>query len=230
MQLNDIAKGVADKDLIGTLSYQPLNLPVPDPALIEFALGLLDVLHRQGHMWYGRIFDVTARHRRPAFGAHQVDLRGVLVIPDIEPEARNARDVGPAHVSLESQQVRVKLLGLGHVFSTFANANAMVMQFEYFDGHCRFSFTDKPGRGVAYGTPDVICLFCLQTGRDSRSFSSRPFCNNSLDRGHTAVRLAMTRLPLLLGLAWLYEQSNAIENFTHTPGRKRTNLFAQLRF
>ena len=106
MQLNDIAKGVADKDLIGILSYQPLNLPVPDPTLIEFAPGLPDVLHCQGHMWYRRIFDIAARHR-PAFSAHQVDLRGVLVIPDIEPEARNARDIGPARVSLESQQVRV---------------------------------------------------------------------------------------------------------------------------
>src|SRR5215831_9512435 len=170
MQLNDIAKGVADKDLIGTLSYQPLNLPVPDPALIELTPGLLDVLHRQGHMWYRRIFDVAARYRRPAFGAHQVDLRGVLVISDIEPEARNARDVGPARVSLESQQVRVKLLGLGHVFGTFANANAMVMQFEYFDGHCRSSFIDEQGRSVAYSTPDVVCLFCLQKGRDSSSF------------------------------------------------------------
>ena len=63
MQLNDIAKGVADKDLIGILSYQPLNLPVPDPTLIEFAPGLLDVLNRQGHMWYRWIFDVAARHR-----------------------------------------------------------------------------------------------------------------------------------------------------------------------
>ena len=44
MQLNDIAKGVADKDLIGTLSYQPLNLPVPDPSLIE----LRDLLADRG--------------------------------------------------------------------------------------------------------------------------------------------------------------------------------------
>src|SRR6516165_4605461 len=158
MQLNDIAKGIADEDLIGTLSYQPLNLPVPDPALIEFAPGLLNVLHRQGHMGYRRIFNVTARHRRSAFGAHEVDLRSVLVIPDIEPEARNARDVGPARVGLQSQQIRVKLLGLGHVFGTFANANAVMMQFEDFDGHGHSSFTDEQGHSVAYGTPDIIYL------------------------------------------------------------------------
>jgi hypothetical protein len=68
-----------------------------------------------------------------------MDLRGVLVVPDIEPEARNTRDIRPAGIGLEPQHIRVKLLGFGDVFGTFANANAMVMEFEYFDGHRHFS-------------------------------------------------------------------------------------------
>src|SRR5947207_8727538 len=100
-----------------------------------------------------------------------MDLCGVLVVPHIHPEARNTRDVRPARIGLEPQHIRVKLLGLGHVVGTFANANAMVMQFEYFDGHGRSSLTDEQSRGVVYDTPDFMYLFCLQTGRDSSSFS-----------------------------------------------------------
>ena len=34
----------------------------------------------------------------------------------------------------------------------------------------------------------------------------------------------------LLGLAWLCKQSNAVENVTHAPGRKRANLVSKLGF
>ena len=70
MQLNDIAKRVADKDLIGVLSHQPLNLPVPDPTLVQLTPGFLNVLNCQRDMGYGRIFDVAPRYGRSTFRAH----------------------------------------------------------------------------------------------------------------------------------------------------------------
>src|SRR2546425_1841793 len=138
MQLNDIAKWVTYKNLIGGLSHQPLNLPVPDTTLVELALGLLNVFDCQGYVRYRGVFDITARHGRPAFCAHEVDLGRVLVVPHKDPKTWNARNSGSPRIAFQPQHVRIKLPGLFHRLSAFANANAMMVEFEYFNGHRRF--------------------------------------------------------------------------------------------
>src|SRR2546426_894857 len=99
-----------------------------------------------------------------------MDLRGVLVVSDIEPEARNAWDVRAARIGLQPQYVRVKFLGLGHVFRIFANTNAMVMQFKHFNGHGSSPCAGEQGGGAAHSAPDVVLLFCLPPDVDSSSF------------------------------------------------------------
>src|SRR5687767_8876906 len=80
VQLNNIAKGVPHEHLIRILTNQALNVPVPDPTLLQFTFGLLNILHGQSDMRNGGIFPDTAGHRGHAFGPHQVDLCCVLRI------------------------------------------------------------------------------------------------------------------------------------------------------
>jgi hypothetical protein len=44
MQFNDVAEGISHKDLIGILSDQSLDPPVPDAALVQLLLGRLNIL------------------------------------------------------------------------------------------------------------------------------------------------------------------------------------------
>jgi hypothetical protein len=112
MQLDDVAEGVSYKDLIGILADQALNPPVPDATLVQFLLGLLDILYSQRHMRNGGIFGVAARHRRSSHCTHQMDLGGMGVVAHVHPKARDPRNIGPSCIHRQSQHLAIKLPGL----------------------------------------------------------------------------------------------------------------------
>src|SRR2546426_104976 len=135
MQLDDIAKGILDKDLVRIVAHQALDAPVPEAAPFQFLTRLLDVFHRQRHVRQGRVFFFAARHRRHASRAHQVDLRRLLALADIHPEAGNSGDVGPARIGLQAQDLGVELTSLLNFLWGGTNTDAMVMQLNDFDRH-----------------------------------------------------------------------------------------------
>src|SRR3954462_7254197 len=64
VKFDDIARRIFDKHLIGIFSDKALDLPEPDPFLLQFALRLFDVFHSQCNVWQRRMFADAAGQRR----------------------------------------------------------------------------------------------------------------------------------------------------------------------
>ena len=62
MQLDDVVERVAHENLVGALAHKTLDLPIPDAAGIQVALGFLDVLDGEGDVRVGGVFLFAARH------------------------------------------------------------------------------------------------------------------------------------------------------------------------
>src|SRR6266404_3556536 len=83
-----------------------------------------------------RIFFIAARHwRLAAIDAHEVNLRGPFSLANIHPEAGDRGDIGPVGIGMETQNVRVEILGLLYILRARADANTVVVQFNNFNWH-----------------------------------------------------------------------------------------------
>ena len=101
----------------------------------EFPLGLLDVLDSKRDMRQRWILFDAESDRGHSFGSDQMDGRRAALVADEHPETRNARDIGAARVRLQAKDAGVKAAGVLQFRRGLPDANAVMMQFDHFNGH-----------------------------------------------------------------------------------------------
>ena len=125
-----LPKAIPKEHLLRVGAHQAVDLPVRDSVRVQLAARFDDVLHRQRHVRHGRVFGVAPGGRRLSRCAHEMDLRRLGAIADVEPEPRHAGDVGPSGIGGDAQHVHVEAPGLGHGIRGGFDADAVVVQLQ----------------------------------------------------------------------------------------------------
>ena len=157
VQLDHVAAGIGQEDLLGIRVRGALERPVRDAHAIELGLGLDDVLNAERDMRSRRILPGagTLREPRRARAADQVDLADLA---DVDSHAGNAGNFRPASVVRQAEHAAVEItyrLELGIV-----DAHRVMMDFQNLDRHgC--SSNRQAAVGVQRATvpvPDAILV------------------------------------------------------------------------
>src|SRR5262252_8766126 len=135
MKLDDISRRILDEHLIRVRADQALDLPEPDAAAFQFALGFLNVFDRESNMRQCGVFFRAARQRRHSGRSHQMDGRGTFIAADEHPEAGHTGKIGAFRIGFQSENFRVEPASVFYFFRRRADANSMMMKFDHFDRH-----------------------------------------------------------------------------------------------
>jgi hypothetical protein len=137
VQLDHVARGIVQEDLLGFGTDDAPGHPVLDAEAVQLLPGVLNVGDGEGDVRPRRIFVGGLRELRHAVHAHQMDLRGAA---DIHPVTADAGNVWSAGVGGQTEDITVERARAFELALGRADANPVVVQGEHLDGHSGLQF------------------------------------------------------------------------------------------